>query len=124
MPTTIGGPPLHVLLMVGDHLGSTNTVIDKDTGELVENTTHQAYGAVDSDYRPANWNAFREDYKFTGKEEDIEVGLHYFGARYYSPQLGRWLSADPLTIHGLGSDLNPAPASNEMPSTPQTLGLG
>ena len=46
-------------------------------------------------------------FKFTGKEEDIEVGLTYFGARYYQAHLGRWLSADPLTIHGLGSDLNP-----------------
>jgi RHS repeat-associated protein len=43
----------------------------------------------------------------SGKEEDIEVGLTYFGARYYAPYLGRWASADPLTIHALGSDLNP-----------------
>ena len=45
--------------------------------------------------------------RFTGKEEDIEVGLQYFGARYYSPNLGRFVSADPLAIHAIGSDLNP-----------------
>jgi RHS repeat-associated protein len=33
-------------------------------------------------------------YKFTGKERDIETGLDYFGARYYSNGLGRWVSAD------------------------------
>jgi RHS repeat-associated protein len=33
-------------------------------------------------------------YKFTGKERDGESGLDYFGARYYSGGLGRWVSAD------------------------------
>ena len=33
-------------------------------------------------------------YKFTGKERDSESGLDYFGARYYSNGLGRWISAD------------------------------
>jgi RHS repeat-associated protein len=33
-------------------------------------------------------------YKFTGKERDTETGLDYFGARYYSNGLGRWISAD------------------------------
>ena len=33
-------------------------------------------------------------YKFTGKERDAETQLDYFGARYYSNGLGRWVSAD------------------------------
>jgi RHS repeat-associated protein len=33
-------------------------------------------------------------YKFTGKERDGETQLDYFGARYYSNGLGRWVSAD------------------------------
>jgi RHS repeat-associated protein len=52
--------------------------------------------------QPRGWGPI-----FTGKEEDIEVGLTYFGARYYSANLGRFVSPDPLTIHGLGADLNP-----------------
>jgi len=94
-------------LIIGDHLGSSSVVINYATGELVERTTYQPYGAVESDYRPSKWKGFREPYKFTGKEEDIEVGATYFGARYYQPYLGRFLSADPLTIHGFMSDLNP-----------------
>ncbi len=36
-----------------------------------------------------------------------EVGLTYFGKRYLSAQLGRWVSADPLAVHAPGSaDLN------------------
>ena len=83
-------------------LGTTSTVLHLDSGELVERTVHLAYGGVDSDYRPDRWEAFREPYKFTGKEEDIEVGLVYFGKRFYAPLLGRWISADPLVIHAPG----------------------
>jgi RHS repeat-associated protein len=102
----VPGADLHVFLELADHLGSNGIVIDKATGELVERTTYQAYGATESDYRPARWNSFREDYRFTGKEEDVEVGLMYFGARYYTAALGRWISPDPLAVHGLGADLN------------------
>ena len=45
--------------------------------------------------------------KFADKEEDVEVGLAYFGARYLSLGLGRWMSADPATIHGVRGDPNP-----------------
>ena len=103
----LGGALTHVLIELPDTLGSTATVIDRTTGELVERAGYQAYGQTESDYRPDRWNNFREDYRFTGKEEDIEVGLVYFGHRYLAPALGRWISADPLTIHGLGADPNP-----------------
>jgi RHS repeat-associated protein len=96
----------HVLLRLGDHLGSTTGMIDKATGELVERRTYQAYGAEESDYRPARWAAFHASYGFTGKEEDSEVGLQYFGHRYLSPALMRWISADPLALHQLKEDLN------------------
>ncbi len=107
LPRAPGQDYRHVYLQIGDHLGSSTAVIELATGELVERTTHTAYGAIESDHRPSRWHEASEPLKFTGKEEDIEVGLTYFGARYYAPRLGRWASADPLTIHGLGSDLNP-----------------
>jgi RHS repeat-associated protein len=36
--------------------------------------------------------------RFTGKELDKEshIGLYYFGARYYDPSIGRFISVDPL----------------------------
>jgi|GEM_PF-816301 len=98
---------LHVFFELGDHLGSTSVVLDKATGELVERATFQAYGGAESDYRPDRWKNFREDYRFTGKEEDVEVGLQYFGKRFLNPLLGRWISADPLAVHAPGeADLN------------------
>ncbi len=33
--------------------------------------------------------------RFTGKQRDWESNLDYFGARYYSSQLGRFMSPDP-----------------------------
>jgi RHS repeat-associated protein len=101
------GNPRHVLLTLGDQLGSATVVIDRESSEVVEKVTYMSYGAVESDYRPSRWQQQREEYKYTGKEEDIDIGLVYFGARYYHPRLGRFISADPLTIHAGGANANP-----------------
>ncbi|MBN2193486.1 MAG: hypothetical protein JW751_11785, partial [Polyangiaceae bacterium] len=106
LPTLTSGHQ-HVLLELGDHLGSASIVLDQETGELAEHRSYQAYGETDSDYRPDRWGELREPYGFTGKEADIEVGLVYFGARYYSPALERWVSADPVTIHDAQGEPNP-----------------
>ncbi|MCP3667099.1 MAG: RHS repeat-associated core domain-containing protein, partial [Gammaproteobacteria bacterium] len=94
-----------IFLSFGNHLGSTSAVIDFKTGELTEWKTNYAYGADESHWKnPApKYDNGEEPYGFTGKEEDSEVGLHYFGARYYSSYLGRWLGPDPPVVHGGGS---------------------
>ncbi len=99
-------PGQHVFLSLSDHLGSTSTVIDLATSEVVEKRTSRAYGGVESDQRDARWGGAKDEKAFTGKEEDEEVGLTYFGARYLSSQLGRWVSADPLSVQSAGADLN------------------
>jgi RHS repeat-associated protein len=104
---SLTGSSLHVLLEFPDRLGSTSTVIDRDTSELIEKITYEATGAPESDYRPDRWGNFREAYRLNGKEDDIEIGLVYFGARYYHPSLGRWISPDPLAVHSFRGDLNP-----------------
>ncbi len=41
-------------------------------------------------------------YRFSTKEWDDDSGLYYFGARYYSPEIGRWTQRDPAgTVDGL-----------------------
>jgi len=37
----------------------------------------------------------RKRCRYTGKEQDVETGLYYFGARYLDSKTGRWLSGDP-----------------------------
>lgn len=39
---------------------------------------------------------FTTPYKFNGKELDTETGMYDFGARYYDPSIGIWMSVDPL----------------------------
>ena len=107
LPAPPGTPPTRLYLNIGDHLGSASVTIEHKTSEVMERATFMSHGAIESDYRPARWASAREPYKFTGKEEDIEVGAMYFGARYYQARLGRFMSADPLAIHALGGDLNP-----------------
>jgi RHS repeat-associated protein len=103
VPTATSGQ-VHVFLDLPDNLGSSSIVIDHDTSELVERGTYTAFGQDESDYRTPRWGDFREDTRFTGKEDDIEVGLLYFGARYYAPALGRWISPDPLALHSPGAE--------------------
>ena len=81
----------------GDHLGSTTSVTD-DAGHLVEETRYLPYGAVDTQYQ-FDPGIPQESYGFTGKEAEPDFGVLYFGARFYNPHLGRWLSPDPLFLH-------------------------
>ncbi|MFW6016837.1 MAG: RHS repeat-associated core domain-containing protein [bacterium] len=66
-----------------DHLGSTRAV--DVSGEI----TRLDYAPFGEDFKPTS-----ERYKFTGKEDDISTGLHYFNARYYDPAIGRFITED------------------------------
>src|SRR5262249_55788413 len=100
------GASPHVFLEIADYLGSTSIIVDKDTSELLERVTYSTYGLVETDYRPGRWNGFRERYQFSGKETEVDVGLVYFGQRFYSPHLGRWINPDPLGLHAPSADMN------------------
>jgi RHS repeat-associated protein len=59
---------------------------------LCENKKYEAFGnLVWSD------GTYDDNREFTGKEKD-PTGFHYFGARYYSGDIGRFLSPDPHTL--------------------------
>ena len=54
------------------------------------------FGEADSTYHFTVTNNVR----FAGRELDPETGLYYNRARYYDPQLGRFVSEDPIGIAG------------------------
>ena len=75
-----------------DHLGSASWITD-DQGQAVQYIHYMPYGEL---WVNQQSNSYDERFKFTGKERDVETGYDYFGARYYSPMIGHWLSPDPL----------------------------
>jgi RHS repeat-associated protein len=51
----------------------------------------------------SEWNAYFSPNKFTGQREEYALGsLYHYGARFYSPTLGRFLSADTI-VPGAGN---------------------
>jgi RHS repeat-associated protein len=85
---TITGFYLH------DHLGSTAFTLS-DNGTVTEQLVNYPYGNLRLE-KKAEYASAGADYKFTGKERDLESGLQYFEARYYSGTLGRFNRVDPL----------------------------
>ena len=80
-----------------DHLGGANVVTD-DQGAAREIFEYAPFG--ESTVSQNLWPSGTEEtsHKFTGKEED-ETGLYYYGARYYNPELGRFLTADSMVAY-------------------------
>jgi RHS repeat-associated protein len=70
-----------------DHLGSNRLVTDENKN-IVAAVTYHPFG--ESCVEEGS-----EHYLFTGKEKDT-TGLYYYGARYYDPEVGRFLTRDPL----------------------------
>ncbi|MBN2306805.1 hypothetical protein JXD20_02370 [Candidatus Peregrinibacteria bacterium] len=81
--------------LLSDHLGSIDVVLD-DQGEVIERRDYLPYGS--ERLKEAAPDSTETDYKFTGKELDDETGLHYYGARYYDSEIGRFVSVDPLLL--------------------------
>jgi RHS repeat-associated protein len=40
--------------------------------------------------------SLNQPYQFSTKPYDEEVGLSYYGYRFYSPEIGRWINRDPI----------------------------
>ena len=77
-----------------DHLGSSSYITNLD-GEVVQHIEYVPFGEVFIEERNNIWNT---PYLFNAKEFDEETGLYYYGARYYDPRLGLWMSTDPKEL--------------------------
>ncbi len=74
-----------------DHLGSSSLLTDA-TGAVAEHYEYSAYGR-----ERANGGAAPDaSHRFTGQVFDAEIGLYYYGARYYDADLGRFIQADTI----------------------------
>ena len=78
-----------------DSLGSILALTDS-TGTLQSESTYEPFGN-------ATVSGPSIPFQYTGRENDL-TGLYYYRARYYNPQIGRFISEDPLDF--AGGDVN------------------
>ena len=85
-----------------DGNGNVSALLDSADGSL---DAKYEYGAFGETLRVSG-TAIADDnpFRFSTKYTDTESGLVYYGFRYYSPSLGRFLNRDPLGEAG-GSNL-------------------
>ncbi|MGH8447968.1 RHS repeat domain-containing protein, partial [Pseudomonas sp.] len=84
--------PFHYQL---DHLGTPQELTDSE-GEIVWSAHYRAYGEI------ARLDVGKIDnpLRFQGQYFDAESGLHYNRHRYYHPDIGRYLTPDPVKLAG------------------------
>ena len=90
-----------------DGMGSITSLTDKD-GKEIEKYIYNAFGKMtiyDERDNKIEASQFDNPYSFTGREHDNETGLHYHRARYYNPELARWISEDPIEFNGGDTNL-------------------
>ena len=48
----------------------------------------------------ASTGSITNPFQYTGRDSDSETSLYYYRARYFDPKLGRFVSEDPIGLHG------------------------
>ena len=80
-----------------DANGNLTQLMKSSDGSIAAHYEYDPFGNLNySSGSYANQNPF----KFSTKYHDDETGLVYYGYRYYSPDLGRWINRDPIEEEG------------------------
>lgn len=69
--------------------------MNAQTGEVAQRIDYDAWGNVTNDTNPGF-----QPFGYAGGIYDRDTGLTRFGARDYDPEIGRWLSKDPIGFRG------------------------
>jgi RHS repeat-associated protein len=128
-----GGGGADVRWLVPDQLGTPRIVLDQ-TGSLANVKRHDYLPFGEELFAPVGSRTAAQGYtggdavrqQFTLKERDIETGLDYFLARYYSSTQGRFITTDQFDGNPsrlfMSFDTSPSvPYANLL--NPQTLNL-
>jgi RHS repeat-associated protein len=103
---TVHGPGIDQPLASVDASGTVSYYLTDHLGSIVQHTSAAGAVTLTRQYDPYGvplQGGGTSGYAFTGREWDTETALQYSRARYYSTELGRFLSDDPL---GLGGGIN------------------
>ncbi len=68
------------------------TALTGHAGSTRGKTHYDAFGTALNLTLPGTGNKLL----FTGRQLDVDSGLYYYRARYYDPEIGRFISEDPL----------------------------
>ncbi|WP_312491785.1 RHS repeat-associated core domain-containing protein [Pseudomonas cremoris] len=84
--------PYHYQL---DHLGTPQELTNPE-GEIVWSAHYRTYGEISR----LDIGKIDNPLRFQGQYFDQESGLHYNRHRYYNPDIGRYLTPDPVKLAG------------------------
>lgn len=84
----------------GDSTPAIKYVLENNIGSSMVLLDTNGAPVNEQEYYPFGETSFgsyaKKRYQYVGKERDEESGMYYYGARYYSPWIGRFVSVDPL----------------------------
>jgi RHS repeat-associated protein len=118
--------------LVADHLGTPRIVLDQ-SGSLANVKRHDYLPFGEELFAGTGGRTIAQGYsadgvrqQFTAKERDVETGLDYFLARYYSSVQGRFLSPDEFTggpdeLYDFTTDASDNPTFYADLTNPQSL---
>ncbi len=78
-----------------DQIGTPLEMTDAE-GQIVWQAKYRAWGAVEK----LVVNEVEQNLRFQGQYFDVETGLHYNTFRYYDPEIGRFITQDPIGLAG------------------------
>lgn len=84
---------------INDYRGNIACLVDTSNGKVAEFYRYEAFGKqaiFGEDLSLKTSQTALSPWRYSSKRYDAETDLVYFGKRYYSPQIGRWITADPL----------------------------
>ncbi len=93
MPVQAGMPSEGIIYLHTDHL-LTNRLATDATRKVIWRWEGEAFGNT-----PAS-GSVSVNLRFPGQYYDAETNLHYNHFRYYDPELGRYITSDPIGIIG------------------------
>lgn len=101
-PQSGGGTQVTTLAPLYDFNGNVLAYADVDTSTITHRMEYDPFGqelSLDT-LLPGEGVAEAPRFRFSTKYTDGETGLVCYGFRYYSPELGRWPSRDPIGEKG------------------------
>ncbi|KPY72898.1 RHS repeat-associated core domain-containing protein, partial [Pseudomonas savastanoi] len=78
-----------------DQIGTPLEMTDAE-GQIVWQAKYRPWGMIEK----LVVNEVEQNLRFQGQYFDVETGLHYNTFRYYDPEIGRFITQDPIGLSG------------------------